>query len=179
MLNVGIVVGGVAVGVWGGTRPRVHGIMIGLLFRACWLFVYGVARTPFMLGLALFFVFFTNALVDASFMSILQLKVPPDMQGRVFALLFQMMYIANPLSLLVTGPLVDRALEPAIAEPGWQLVAPLVGSRPGSGMGLLMTIAGLIIFVTTAIVYALPKTRSVEADLPDYQASSVGSGDER
>ena len=51
--------------------------------------------------------------------------------------------------------------------PGWALVAPLVGSRPGSGMGLLMVAAGAAILVLTAVVYALPKTRSVEADLPD------------
>ena len=61
--NTGIVVGGVVMSVWGGTRPRIHGIMLGLLFRAAWLALYGVARTPLSLGLALFFVFFTNPLV--------------------------------------------------------------------------------------------------------------------
>jgi len=124
-LNAGIVVGGVVMMIWGGTRPRVHGIMLGLLFRAAWLVVYGLVRTPLMLGLALFFIFFTNALVDASFMSILQVKVPPDMQGRIFATLFQMMYIANPLSLLLTGPLVDKVLEPAVGGPKWHLIEPL------------------------------------------------------
>ena len=47
-------------------------------------------------------------------MSIIQLKVPPDLQGRIFALLFQLMYIATPLALLLTGPLVDHVLEPAV-----------------------------------------------------------------
>jgi hypothetical protein len=106
-LNVGIVVGGVVMMVWGGTRPRIHDIMLGLLFRASWLVVYGIARTPALLGLAQFFVFFTNALIDALFMSIVQLKVPPDMQGRIFGLLFQLMYIATPLALLLTGPLAE------------------------------------------------------------------------
>jgi DHA3 family macrolide efflux protein-like MFS transporter len=174
-MNLGIVAGGVAMGVWGGTRPRIHGIMIGLLFRAAWLLAYGIVRAPLGLGLALFSVFFTNALVDASNMSILQTKVPPDMQGRVFSLLFQMMYIANPLSLLLTGPLVDRILEPAVGEPGWQVVASLVGSEPGSGMGLLMVIAGAAIFLLTAVVYVLPKTRSVERDLPDYAVVADGT----
>jgi MFS family permease len=167
-LNLGIVVGGVAMMIWGGTRPRIHGVMLGLLFRAVWLVVYGVARTPPLLGTALFFVFFTNALVDASFASLLQLKVPPEMQGRIFALLYQMMYIANPLALALTGPLVDRVLEPAVGGPGWAWVAPVVGSREGSGMGLLIACAGAIIFVLTAGIYAWPKTRSLEADLPDY-----------
>ena len=147
--------------------------MIGLLFRAFWLFVYGLARTPSTLGLALFFVFFTNVLVDASFMSVMQLKIPPDMQGRVFALLFQMMYIANPLSLLLTGPLVDRLLEPAVGGPRWEIVAPLVGSQPGSGMGLLMLIAGAIMFMVTLIAYASPRVRSAESDLPDHAAVAV------
>lgn len=170
ILNLGIVTGGVVMSVWGGTRPRVHGIMVGLLVRSFFLMMYGVARTPPALGVALFFVFFTNPLVDASLMSLMQLKVPPDMQGRVFALLFQMMYIANPLSLLLTGPLVDHALEPAVGGPGWEVVAPLVGSRPGSGMGLLLVIAGGVLFALTLAVYAHPKLRSLERDLPDYVA---------
>jgi DHA3 family macrolide efflux protein-like MFS transporter len=170
IMNLGIVLGGILVGIWGGTRPRIHGIMIGILFRATWLFLFGVARTPVMLGIALFFVLFTNALIDASFMSILQLKVPPDMQGRIFALLFQMMYIANPLSLLLTGPIIDRVLEPAVGAPWWRLVSPLVGSQPGSGMGLLMAAAGAAISLLTLVVYAWPRTRSVESDLPDYAA---------
>jgi hypothetical protein len=132
--------------------------------------LYGLARTPFTLGLAMFFVFFTNALIDGSFMSLLQLKVPPDMQGRVFALLFQMMYIANPLSLLLTGPLVDDLLKGAINRPAWRIVAPLVGSQPGSEMGLVLFTAGSLIFVLTLFVYTLPRVRNVENDLPDYNA---------
>lgn len=168
-LNAGIVVGGIVMMIWGGTRPRIHGIMLGLIFRASWLGIYGLVRTPFMLGVALFFIFFTNALVDASFMSILQVKVPPDMQGRIFAMLFQMMYIANPISLLLTGPLVDNVLEPAVGNPGWRLVEPLVGSQPGSGMGLLMLIAGVLMFISTVLIYFWPKARSMEIDLPDYE----------
>jgi hypothetical protein len=68
---------------------------------------------------------------------------------------------------LVTGPLVDRVLEPAAGSPAWAAVAPLVGAAPGSGMGLLMVIAGALMFVVTALVYAHPATRRVEQELPD------------
>lgn len=173
VLNIGIVAGGVVVFLWGGTRPRIHGIMLGLIFRGFWIIVYGLARTPLMLGVSLFFVFFTTPLVDASFMSITQLKVPADMQGRVFAVLFQMMYIANPLSSLLTGPLVDRVLEPAVGAPGWARVAPLVGNAPGSGMGLLLVISGALILALTVGVYAWRKARTLEADLPDYRAEAL------
>lgn len=166
-MNSGIVVGGVVMGTWGGTRPRIHGIMLGLLFRAAWLGLYGMARTPLTLGLALFFVFFTNPLVDASFASLLQIKVPPALQGRVFALLFQLMYLATPLSLLATGMLVDNVLEPAVGTPAWEAVKPLVGSAPGSGMGLLILGCGALMALLTVLVYTHPATRHLEHALPD------------
>jgi hypothetical protein len=170
ILNLGILAGGIVMSVWGGTRPRIHGIMIGLLVRAVFIAILGLARTPPVLGIALFFVFFTNPLVDGSLASLMQLKIPPDMQGRVFALLYQMMYFANPLSLVLTGPLVDQVLEPTASTPGWSAVAPLVGNMPGAGMGLLLVIAGILVFIITVLVYAYPRTRHMEAELPDYVA---------
>ena len=70
---------------------------------------------------------------------------------------------------MVVGPLVDNLLEPAVGGPGWQRFDPLVGSQPGSGMGLLLLIAGILMFISTALIYAWPRTRSVEIDLPDYK----------
>ncbi|QPC82626.1 MFS transporter [Phototrophicus methaneseepsis] len=168
IMNLGMVAGGIVMFIWGGTRPRIHGIMGGLLFRAFWLMVYGIARTPFTLGLALFFLLSTNALVDGSVMSMMQLKVPPHLQGRVFALMFQMMFIATPLSLLVTGFAVDTIFEPAVGTPMWGFVAPLVGSEAGAGMGLFILLNGLCIFVLTLFVYLLPQIRHSEATIPDY-----------
>ncbi|MBZ0289520.1 MAG: hypothetical protein K8I30_18000, partial [Anaerolineae bacterium] len=170
VLNLGVVVGGVLMATWGGTRPRIHGIMIGILIRGSFILVLGLARSPLALGLALFLVYFANPLVDVSFMSLMQLKVPPDIQGRVFSLLYQMMYFANPLSLLLTGPLVDRVLEPAVGSPSWSLVAPLVGSAPGSGMGLLLVLVGVLVILLTGAVYAQRAVRHMEAELPDYAA---------
>lgn len=167
-MNAGIVIGGVIVMIWGGTKPRIHGILLGLIFRGIWLAIFGIVRSPLMLGVALFFVFFTSPLVDASFMSILQAKVPPNMQGRVFSILFQFMYIANPFSLLVTGPLADNVFEPAVENHKWTGLTPLIGSQPGSGMGLLMLIAGISITVATILVYFWPRACRLESDLPDY-----------
>jgi hypothetical protein len=65
--------------------------------------------------------------------------------------------------------LVDDLLEPAVGQPGWRPFEFLVGSQPGSGMGLLMLVAGVLMFASTALIYAWPKTRTIEADLPDVE----------
>ncbi|MCB9461345.1 MAG: MFS transporter [Anaerolineaceae bacterium] len=173
IMNLGMVIGGVIMFVRGGTNPRIHGIMLGLMFRGLALAVYGLVRTPIALAFAVFFVLFSNALVDGSFMSMLQSKVPPHLQGRVFALLFQMMNIATPLSLLMTGYVVDNLLEPAVNTPGWSAVAPLVGSQPGSGMGLFIMVNGVLIFVMTLAVYLIPAVRHNERKMPDYAPSGA------
>lgn len=168
IFDAGIVIGGILMGIWGGTRPRIHGIMIGVLFRSVSIALLGLARTPVTLGISLFFLFFTNALIDASFASIVQLKTPPDLQGRVFALLLQIMYIANPLSLLLTGPLVDRILSPMLGTAKWHWFTPLVGDQPGSEMGLVMFISGVLILVITLGMYTWQRVRNCETELPDY-----------
>jgi hypothetical protein len=93
------------------------------------------------------------------------------MQGRVFSIAFQVAFLVTPLSFVIVGPLVDNVLEPAVGTPGWDTVAPLVGSAPGAGMGLVLVATGALILALTALAWALPGLRRLEAALPDYEVA--------
>jgi MFS transporter, DHA3 family, macrolide efflux protein len=175
VFNLGALIGGLIFSVWGGTRPRIHTMMPGVAASGLFLVLVGMGQTPLPLGVALFFMFLPLPMVNASFMSMIQVKVPPDVQGRVFAVLGQMSMMLTPLSYLLAGPLADQVFEPAVGLPGWELVAPFVGNSVGAGMGLIMVICGLFVLVSTLIAYALPAVRSMETTLPDYIPSA---GDE-
>jgi MFS transporter, DHA3 family, macrolide efflux protein len=56
---------------------------------------------------------------NALFVSLLQSKVPPDGQGRIFALNNQLGFAGATARFLLVGPLVDRVLVPAAGQPGW------------------------------------------------------------
>ncbi len=168
VFSVGAVIGGVIMGIWGGTRPRIHTIMPGIAITGLGLALYGVGRSPLALGVALFIMALPLPMVNASFMSIMQIKIPPDLQGRVFSALTQMAMMATPLAYLLAGPLADRVVEPAVGGPGWGVVEPLVGSQAGSGMGLMMLACGGVITAVTLLVYSLPIFRNVESTMPDY-----------
>ena len=43
-----------------------------------------------------------------------------------------------------------------------------MGGGAGSGYGLLMLIAGALLVITTGLVYAVPRVRHVESEMPDY-----------
>lgn len=171
--NVAMIGGGVVISVWGGTRPRIHTIMVGVLIGGVALVLLGTARTPLTLGIALILMMLPMPMINAVAMSLMQTKVPPDIQGRVFAVLSQMSMLLMPLAYLLVGPLVDTVFEPAVGAGGWERVAPLVGAESGAGMGLIMLIAGAIIVMTTALTYALPRVRRIESERADYVPEAV------
>lgn len=179
LMNIGGLAGGIIIGVWGGTRPRIHTVMVGIIAGGVMLAIFGTSQTPLALTVSLFLMMLPMPMVNAPIMSMLQAKVPPDVQGRVFAVLGQLSTFLMPISMLIVAPLADQVFEPAVGTPEWAAVAPLVGTGSGAGIGLIYVIAGVLMAATTALMYAWPYIRRLEADLPDYvpQAAPVGAGE--
>jgi hypothetical protein len=159
----GAVAGALAMAAWGGTRPRIHTVMVSTLLAGVGLALTGAARTPIALAAALFLLTFVIPFANAALSSIFQGEIAPDLQGRVFAAMGQLSALLAPLAGLTAGPLADRIFEPAVHRPGWRAVGWAVGAAPGAGIGLMYVIAGLWIVVLTAAVYASPAVRRVEA----------------
>jgi MFS family permease len=170
VMSLGALTGAGIIAMWGGMRPRMPLLLFGLLLTGAMFLIYGAARTPLILGISSFLLMLPLPISFALFTSILQVKTPPDMQGRVFAMISQLGYLGATLSFLSVGPLVDHVLEPAVGQPAWRWVEPLVGDQAGAGMGLLLVVTGLVILVTTLAVYILPHIRRLELTLPDYEA---------
>lgn len=166
--NLGIILGGVLIGLWGGTRPRIHTIVISAIAIFAALSLFGTLRHPALLCLGMFAITFPLPIGNAPFFSMLQAKVPADLQGRVFAVVMQISSLFRPVGLLLIGPLVDRVAEPAVGKSGWDAVAPIVGDGTGAGMGLILFVAGGTMAIMTLLFYLLPTVRSIEATLPDY-----------
>ncbi|MBI1276846.1 MAG: MFS transporter [Anaerolineaceae bacterium] len=166
-MNAGALVGGAAIALRRKTWKRVNVFMPTFLLTGAMFIVYGTSRTPIPLAISMFFLFFTLPLGWGLFTALLQVKTPPDMQGRVFSLFGQLGFVASTTSFLSVGPLVDRILEPAV-EPGW-IFAPIVGDQPGAGMGLVLVVVGGVILIMTIVTYIVPSIRRIETDLPDYQ----------
>lgn len=170
--SLGLVTGGLITIIWQGTRPRIHTILPSMALAGVGLIVFGVVRSPIMLGIVIFVMMLPYKMNNALLSSIQQAKIPPDMQGRVFGLLGQISIFAQPAMLLFTGPIIDQWLEPAIGGPNWSLVEPIVGNRAGAGMGLYIIICGVLLSVASLVVYAMPTVRHLERDLEDYEAEA-------
>ncbi len=172
-INTGALAGALAMGVWGGTRPRIHTIMLGVIAAGVFLAAGGAARGAASIAASLFMLMFTLPFANAAFMSVLQTKVAPDLQGRVFAALSQITTLLVPAAYLLAGPLADRVFEPMAHRAAWGAAAWLVGVGQGAGIGLMFVIGGGLTASLSGVVYALPSIRRMEANLPDYEVAKT------
>ncbi len=107
--GIGVVAGGLTLGVWGGFRRRVWTSLSGLVGMGLGTLCIGLLpATAFGLALgAMFFAGFMNPITNGPLIAVLQAKVTPDMQGRVFTVIQSAATAISPLSMLVAGPVAD------------------------------------------------------------------------
>ena len=170
--SVGAFAGAALIALWGGTRPRIKTIFAGLIVTSIMFMFFGVLRSPVRIGLSLFFLFLCLPAMQAMYISILQVKSPPDLQGRVFALNDQLGFIGSTASFALTGYLVDHVINPAVGSRDWASVQPFLGNGPGAGIGLVEVVTGIIILVATLMLFAWVEIRKLESRLPDYESPS-------
>ena len=168
--EVGAISGAAAIAAWGGTRPRIHTVMLALVAAGLLLTLTGLARSTPTLAASFFAFLFALPFVNTASTSIFQAKVPPDLQGRVFGAMGQIATLTTPVAFLIAGPFTDRVAEPSVRSAGWRAVAWLVGANAGAGMGLMLVVGGLATATLATFAYALPALRRLETSLPDHAA---------
>jgi len=142
--SVGMVAAGVLLSVWGGPRRPALGAALFAALGGAAVCVAGLTTSVLLLAgtAAAFFLFLS--LVAGSSQIVWQRAVPPELQGRVFAVRVAIALCAIPLASLAAGPLADRLFEPAMMPGGAlaQLAGAIVGVGKGRGIALLIIAAG-------------------------------------
>jgi hypothetical protein len=144
---------------------------MGLLF-GLGLALAGLRADPWLVAGALFAALFAAPIINGSSQAIWQVKVPVDVQGRVFAVRRLIAQITAPVSYLAAGPLADRVFEPLLAAGGPLAgsVGRVLGVGEGRGIGLLFVVLGTLTALISVWGYLQPRVRRVEAELPDTLA---------
>jgi DHA3 family macrolide efflux protein-like MFS transporter len=132
--GAGVVLGGIALGVWGGFSRRIVTLLAGLTGLGFTLTVIGLMpRSAFVPTLAI--TFFAGALMSihsGPFSAVIQASVEPAMQGRVLSLISSATSLIAPVSLAIAGPLSDT-----LGVQVWYVL--------GGGLCVLMGLSGLTI----------------------------------
>jgi len=108
--GLGVILGGLVLSVWGGFKRKVHTSMAGLIGMGLGVIVLGSAPAQ-MFGVALLGIGiagFMNPITNGPLFALLQAKIAPEMQGRVFNLVGALASAASPLGLMIAAPVADH-----------------------------------------------------------------------
>lgn len=161
--GLGALLGGALLALWGGPRRKVYGVVLGLALASLSLAALGLGRTLWVWALASFAEGFLVPILNGSNQAIWQAQVPPGLQGRVFSARRLIAWMANPLGMLLAGPLADRVFEPAFGE-------------RGAGTGVLLVLVGVLGAGVALLAFLFPQVRGVEDRLEDAEESAPGAG---
>ncbi|MEN6387800.1 MAG: MFS transporter [Candidatus Cryosericum sp.] len=168
---IGGVVGGAVMAAWGGPHRKIRGVLWGMVsVSVLGIMLMGFGRTlPIWLVsgfLGSFIVPFMNGSNDA----IWQVKVPHDVQGKVFGTRMMIAQVSVPLAMLTAGPLADKVFEPRMMPGGsWApIFGALTGTGRGAGMALMYVLFGAGALLLSVASFTVRDIRDVEVLLHDY-----------
>jgi predicted MFS family arabinose efflux permease len=172
--GVGGLLGALILSVWGGPKPRIHGLFWGVALKNLSQMLMGLLKTPPLWVITSFFRSFFSPLVGTANTTIWISKVAPGLQGRVFASRFLIAQIASPIGLAIAGPLADYVFEPAMQPNGILagIFGSVFGTGEGSGMALQFTLVSILGSAIGLGGYFFPILRDVEKIVPDRKVSS-------
>lgn len=150
-LGIGMVAGGALLGAWGGFERKILTSLIGLIGLGIGTLILGTApATALWLAIAgALFMGIMFPVINGPILAVVQSTVEPDMQARVFSLLFSVSAGASPIGLLIAGPVADLA-----------------------GIQLWFIIGGVVCFIMGFGGMAIPAVMNIEDDRRTVSASS-------
>lgn len=119
-LAAGMVAGGLALGVWGGFKSKMITSLTGVTVMGIGAVIVGLAPANLFLVMIAGMVVLglANPIANGPLSAILQERITPEMQGRVFALIGAGANAISPIATLISGPVAE-----VFGLRSWYLVA--------------------------------------------------------
>lgn len=160
--GVGMIIGGLALGVWGGFRRRIFTTLAGLVLLGLGLIAMGLLP-PWAMRLAIgvaFVIGFAGPIVNGPLIAVFQGTVDPAMQGRVFTLINSVAGAMSPIGLLIAGPVGDL-----FGVRVWFLIS-----------GVFVALMGVVAFFIPVIVHVEDNRQAQPIEREAAQAQAVPPG---
>jgi DHA3 family macrolide efflux protein-like MFS transporter len=132
LVGVGTIAGGVALGIWGGFRNRMHTALAALAGLGLATLALGAVQSWGALLAAIACAGLMAPLVNGPIQAVLQATVAPGLQGRVFTLYASLATIAAPIGLALATPVAAT-----LGTQAWFIA--------GGSACILMAVAGFLV----------------------------------
>jgi len=174
--GLGMLIGSLIFTATGGGARKSFALFGAYTLLSIGVILAGLKPSAELVGVAVFLAFFALPTVMGASQTILQAKVAPAIQGRVFGLRIALNTLAFAVAYSLSGWLADHIFEPFMTSGSWlaELVGRVIGFGPGRGMGLLFILTGVLATITALSGLVSPRMRRVELELPDAVSGADG-----
>lgn len=139
LTGIGMVLGGITLGIWGGFKKRMLTALVALFIAAGSIVLVGLAPSN-LIQIAIVGMFIAGMMIplaSGSIMAVVQSVVPPHIQGRVFTVLISLGPAMTPVGLAAAG-----AISEAFGIQAWYLLG-----------GVLLAIIGVFGGMNRSMMY--------------------------
>lgn len=167
--GVGALLGALVMSFWGGAKRKINGFFVFGFLRGILLLMGGLQPNAWLIAIASAFYLFCSQIASASLITIWQVKVPKQLQGRVFSTVRLAAAFFFPVGQILAGPLSDYVFQPMLETDGVLAnnVGQIIGIGAGRGIGFLLIIVGLINLIIMFVAYFNRHIRLIEDEIPD------------
>ena len=173
--GIGLVIGSAVMGAWGAPRWRMLTVYAFGILQGVTMIAFGLRESIPLLVASRLLLVFGNPIANGVLMVLLQTKVLPEVQGRVFAAVRMLAWATIPIAYVLSGVLADAVFEPAMAQGGALAgsIGRIIGVGEGRGIALMFIVGGVLTLAGTLAACLYTPTRRVEYDLPDVTPATV------
>lgn len=167
--SIGIMAGSLLVSGWGGPADRIRGLLVALGLIPVGFVIAGLRPSVVLTTVGITALHFMVPIASSISQAIWQSKVPPVLQGRVFAMRSMTAIAATPVAILLAGPLADGVFEPLMARGGALAgtAGAVLGSGPGRGIALFYVVLGFFVAAAVLAAWSTPRVRNLDREIPD------------
>ncbi|MEP7134806.1 MAG: MFS transporter [Chloroflexota bacterium] len=175
VMGVGMLVGTLVMSAWGGGKRKIYTLLGAGMVSAMFLTAVGLRVSIPLIAVCGFGFMFFAPFLNASSQAIWQSKVAPDVQGRVFAVRRTIAQSSGLIAPLLAAPLADYIFKPGMTEGGALalILGPIFGVGANHGVGVLISVLGLLSVGVSVIAFTNRHIRNVEIELPDHAAAAA------
>jgi amino acid adenylation domain-containing protein len=164
------VIGACAFAVWGGPKVRrALGVVVTTYFVIASCALIGLHPSVPVVASGVFGMMLSLALTQATFLTIIQVKVPQRFHGRVFAITQMIAWSTLPIGFAVIAPLGTNLFEPLL-QPGGGLastVGAVIGVGEGRGIAFVYIVSAVAMLAVTLAALRYRVFSRFDAEAPD------------
>ncbi|MBU2453590.1 MAG: MFS transporter, partial [Proteobacteria bacterium] len=166
-----MILGGITMGIWGGPKRKVYGIL-SILFMQSLVLIFMIGRpnlTLIIIGLVL--ITFTDPILNACGGTLWHEKVSLGVQGRVLSIYTMLCAAATQLGSIFAAIMSDYFFIPLFSEDGFLTnhLGHIMGSGNSSAFCFLIIILGTFSLILATIGFLYKPLRFLDSRIPDEE----------